>query len=183
MVDLNRLLNLNRPSPTAKQVRIFLTNQLPHPRSISAEAQLVFMDVDEFAAKQKVESMVMEDILSRLLADVHTFGTAPMDPGSRGDLARLALLPDVLLCLFLSIGGMLDMSIPLVVGDTLRPMLSEDGTVRLEVIPPWTNDAPRSILLPHASQAALRWLLLRAPHTRSLSVFAGLRWPKGLMRG
>ena len=141
------------------------------------------LDVDEFAAKQKVESMVMEDILSRLLADVHTFGTAPMDPGSRGDLARLALLPDVLLCLFLSTGGMLDMSIPLVVGDTLRPMLSEDGTVRLEVIPPWTNDAPRSILLPHASQAALRWLLLRAPHTRSLSVFAGLRWPKGLMRG
>jgi len=102
-------------------------------------------------------------------------------PGSDGEASRLSLLPLVLLYLFVCSAGVLDFPAQLVVGDSLRPVLQTDGKALLiEYLPPWTQSAPRRVLVDEASQIALRWLLVRLPTVNSPNVWSGLARPSWL---
>jgi len=94
-----------------------------------------------------------------------------------GDASRLALLLHVLLYLFVSTAGLLNFNAALVVGDTPRPVRGAEGVLRIEVMPPWMQGVPRSVLVDNTSQVALRWLVVRCPSVAPPNVWSGLRSP------
>jgi hypothetical protein len=149
-----------------------------HRRRCAAFAGL---DADAFEARQACDAAFMVGVLKRMARDVQQHGARSHPPGSAGDDSRVALLPHVLLYLYVCTAGVLDFPALLVVGDSLRPVRPPGGgPLRIEYLPPWTQHAPRRLLLDEAAQVGLRWLLARLPTVTAPNVWSGLSHPAWL---
>jgi len=136
----------------------------------------------DFWAQQEAAAGVIGQVLLDLEADVVRHGCSASPLGSEGEESRLALLPHVLLALFLCCGGLLDFPHWLELGETVllrRAPLS--GVLHFEVMPPWLHTrplAPRRLLLDAQAQQLLRWLVIRLPDAcvAMPNLFCGLSW-------